>query len=84
MAESIHNLGIDVNLIEMLEQVLAPADKEMASFLHEHINSKGVNLFLEDGASKFVELENHGLEIHLNSRKSYNFRYGNPCHRCQA
>ncbi len=54
MAENLHNLGIEVSIIEMLDQVMAPMDYEMAQILHENIRANQVNLTLNDGVKKFV------------------------------
>lgn len=68
MAENLHALGIKVSLIEMLDQVMAPLDFEMAQLLHENMTEKGVNLHLGDGVSSFAETES-GVEVSLNSGK---------------
>ncbi len=47
VAENLADLGIDVKLIEMQDQVLAPIDKEMASQVHKKMNENGVELLLE-------------------------------------
>ena len=46
MAENLHHAGLDVIIIEMLEQVLTPIDGDMVGLLHNHIRSKGVDLRL--------------------------------------
>lgn len=66
MAENLHERGIEVTLIEMSNQVMAPFDIEMASILHTHLREKGVNLILEDGVKAF---ENNGTKVVLNSGK---------------
>lgn len=53
MAENLHDLGLKVSIVEMLDQVMAPIDYEMAQIVHEHLKSKGVDLRLKDGVSKF-------------------------------
>lgn len=53
MAENLHALGIEVSIVEMLDQVMAPLDFEMAEIIHEHIKSKGGNLYLGDGVQTF-------------------------------
>lgn len=53
MAENLHDQGLDVSVVEMLDQVMAPIDFEMAQIVHEHLKSKGVKLLLKDGVSKF-------------------------------
>ncbi|HHU01759.1 MAG TPA: FAD-dependent oxidoreductase [Christensenellaceae bacterium] len=55
MAENLRHLGLNVSLIEMLDQVMAPMDYEMAQLLHENILQNGVKLHLNDGVSYFKE-----------------------------
>ncbi|WP_160726026.1 CoA-disulfide reductase [Bacillus sp. USDA818B3_A] len=54
MAENLVEKGIDVTIIEMANQIMAPIDFEMASILHTHIKEKGVKLFLENGVKSFA------------------------------
>jgi CoA-disulfide reductase len=67
MAENLWDLGIEVTLIEMSNQIMAPIDYEMAAILHAHLREKGVNLILEDGVAAF---ENNGKSVKLNSSKT--------------
>lgn len=53
MAENLHDLGIEVSVIEMADQVMAPIDFEMAQIVHKHMISKNVNLHLGDGVKSF-------------------------------
>lgn len=53
MAENLHDLGLKVTIVEMLDQVMAPIDFEMAEIVHEHLMAKGVDLRLKDGVSRF-------------------------------
>lgn len=55
MAENLHDLGIDVTIVEMENQVMAPVDFEIAQEIHKHIQSKNVDLILEDGVSTFED-----------------------------
>ena len=41
MAENLHRAGLQVTLIEALDQVMAPLDFEMAQLLHENIRHSG-------------------------------------------
>lgn len=66
MAENLHDLGMEVSIVEMLDQVMAPIDFEMAEIVHEHLRAKGVNLHLKDGVSKF-EYEDGVTKITLQS-----------------
>ena len=69
MAENLHAIGIDVTIVEMLDQVMAPLDFEMAQLLHENIEQNGVKLNLGDGVSTFENNEN-SVTVHLNSGAS--------------
>ena len=53
MAENLYELGIKVSIVEMLDQVMAPLDYEMAQIVHEHLRNVGVDLRLKDGVSRF-------------------------------
>ena len=55
MAENLRHAGLQVSLIEALDQVMAPVDYEMAQMLHENIRSHGVKLHLSDGVDSFDE-----------------------------
>jgi NADPH-dependent 2,4-dienoyl-CoA reductase/sulfur reductase-like enzyme/peroxiredoxin family protein/TusA-related sulfurtransferase/rhodanese-related sulfurtransferase len=57
MAENLHLAGLKVSVIEMLDQVMAPLDFEMAQLLHEHLVTKGVDLHLGDGVDSFEETD---------------------------
>ena len=67
MAENLHHLGMQVAIVEMADQVMAPIDYEMAQVIHQHIIDKGVNLILSDGVKEF---RNEGKEILLSSGKT--------------
>lgn len=70
MAENLHVLGIEVSIVEMLDQVMAPVDFEMAEMVHEHIESEGGNLYLGDGVKTFDYKEDGKTEITLQSGKT--------------
>ena len=55
MAENLHALGIEVGVIEMANQVMAPLDFSMAAIVHHHIVENDVSLYLEDGIVSFKE-----------------------------
>ena len=67
MAENLKGLGIEVTIVEMLDQVFAPFDKEMATILHQHIVSKGVRLVLGDGLKEIVPQGAQNAEVLLMS-----------------
>ena len=64
MAENLQELGINVTLVEKMNQVLKPLDFEMAQLVHQEINANGVNIILEDGVDHF---QNQGHEVVLES-----------------
>ncbi|WP_214848118.1 CoA-disulfide reductase [Exiguobacterium sp. s193] len=55
MAENLVERGAKVTLVEMMDQVMAPVDPEMAAIVHEHLRAKGVELILSDGVARFEE-----------------------------
>lgn len=65
MAENFVHQGIDVSIIELSNQVMAPADYEIAAYIHNHLRENGVNLYLGDGVKSFASAEK--LIINLNS-----------------
>ena len=60
MAENLVDRGIEVTIIEMSKQIMAPIDFEMASILHTHLREKGVRLILENGVESFAD---HGEKV---------------------
>ena len=54
MAENLKEKGIQVKIVEMLDQVLAPLDKEMAQFIHQELILNGVCLQLGDAVDSFM------------------------------
>ena len=55
MVENLHHLGLHVTLVEMLNQVIAPIDYDMACSVHHYMKSKGVNLILENGVQSITD-----------------------------
>jgi len=64
MAENLHHAGLDVTIVEMLDQVIAPLDFDMAADVHRHILSKGVKLMLKTTVKGVKEADN-GLTVVL-------------------
>lgn len=62
MAENLHHLGINVTIVEMLDQVMAPIDYEMAAEVHQHLKTKNVEFYLKDGVKSFND---SGKEINI-------------------
>jgi len=55
MAENLKLAGVDVTLVEMSNQVIAPLDYDMACEVHSHMKSKGVTLMLESAVKEIRE-----------------------------
>ncbi|MFX1390174.1 MAG: FAD-dependent oxidoreductase [Promethearchaeota archaeon] len=53
MAENLAEKGVKVKIIEMLDQVMPPIDKEIAQFIHQELILNGVCLVLEDPVDSF-------------------------------
>jgi NADPH-dependent 2,4-dienoyl-CoA reductase/sulfur reductase-like enzyme/rhodanese-related sulfurtransferase len=71
MAENLAHLGFNVTLVEMLDQVLAPMDREMANLVEGHLTRNGVNLALNDGVAGFTQADGGALEVQTKSGKKY-------------
>lgn len=66
MAENLCHLGVKVTLTELTGQLLAPLDPEMAAYLHQHLEAKGVTLRLGTGLDA-IEAEHGALCCRLSS-----------------
>ncbi|MFP4445091.1 MAG: FAD-dependent oxidoreductase [Desulfosudaceae bacterium] len=55
MAENLVHRKVKVTLVEMLDQVMAPLDVEMARMVQAHLAEKGVQLNLGDGIKRFTK-----------------------------
>ena len=62
MAENLHHAGLDVTIAEMLPQLIAPLDPDMAASVHTYISSMGVRLALGKGVSS---IEDSGSSLML-------------------
>jgi len=69
MAENLHREGLNVSVIEMLDQVMAPIDKDMANLVHENMKMNNVELILKDGVKEF-HYEGGVTKIELQSGKT--------------
>lgn len=67
-AENLRRAGLEVTIVEMLDQVMAPLDFEMALLLQENMIQNGVKLELDDAVSSFADTES-GIDITLGSGK---------------
>lgn len=66
MAENLSEAGSEVAIVEMANQVMAPIDYSMASFVHTHLAQKGVQLYLEKAVASFEPTE-QGVNVIFNT-----------------
>ena len=64
MAENLTRRGLQVTVVELLNQVMAPLDYEMAVIVHQHLREHGITLILEDGVRSLAQ---HGQQVVLQS-----------------
>lgn len=69
MAENLHHAGVDVSIVEMGNQVMAPIDFSMAAYIHQHLVQKGVSLYLEEGVTHFQRTDKD-ITVFLKSGKT--------------
>ena len=66
MAENLVHAGVEVSVVEMADQVMGPIDYSMASLVHEHLQRKGVKLYLSQAVEAF-ERTDTGLDVAFKS-----------------
>jgi len=70
-AENLVHRGFDVTLVEMLDQVLAPLDQEMARIVEGYVEKHGIHLALNDGVAGFKQTASGSLEVLTKSGKTH-------------
>ncbi len=66
MAENFRDLGLEVTIIEMINQVMAPVDYPVAALVQQHIRSKGVDLRLNTAVTGFTKVGEQ-IDVALNN-----------------
>ncbi len=68
MVENLHAIGLEVSVVEMLDQVMNTVDFDMAQYVHRELRASGVALYLEE---KVVAFRREGDEtlVELGSGK---------------
>ena len=69
VAENLIEAGKNVKLVELGNQVMAPVDFDIASFVHEKAKQKGLELLLNVGVEKFND-KGETIEVFLNNGTS--------------
>jgi NADPH-dependent 2,4-dienoyl-CoA reductase/sulfur reductase-like enzyme/rhodanese-related sulfurtransferase len=63
MAENLVERGLNVTLLEKLEQVMPPLDPEMAKLVKRYMKKNGIKVKTGDGVAGFQKGENGGIEV---------------------
>ncbi len=71
MAENLAIRGVNITIVEMLDQVMAPIDFEMAALVHTHLKDEGVKLELGNGVKGFTQA---GGKINVSTDKGPNIQ----------
>ncbi len=62
MAENLRALGMDVTIVQLLDQLMTPFDPEMAALIHTQLRSHGVKLKLGTAVQGFKETQD-GIDV---------------------
>lgn len=71
MVENLTHRGLEVTLIEKLNQVMPPLDMEMARLVERYMVKHGVKVVLGDGVAGFQKSATGSLEVVTDSGKKY-------------
>ncbi len=71
MVENLVHRGLEVTLIERLNQVMPPLDPEMAILVQRYMTKHGVRLELNDGVAEFKQAADGSLEVVTSSGKAH-------------
>jgi NADPH-dependent 2,4-dienoyl-CoA reductase/sulfur reductase-like enzyme/rhodanese-related sulfurtransferase len=71
MAENLAHRGLEVTIVEMLDQVMAPLDPECARILERYLVKNGVCVALNDAVAGFRQAANGLLEVLTKGGKTY-------------
>lgn len=59
MAENLHEAGVNVSIVELMDHVIQPLDADMAGEIHQHILDMGVGLYLNIGVTAIADGGTH-------------------------
>lgn len=71
MVENLAHLGVEVTLIEKMNQVMATIDPDLALLIKRRIEKNGVRVELNDGVAGFQKAANGPLEVKTESGKTF-------------
>ncbi len=69
VAENLRERGLDVTIVQSGDQLMAPFDGDMASFIHGEVRRQGIRLVFNHRVAGFSETEN-GMEVLLKGAPS--------------
>ena len=69
MVENLVHLGLEVTLLEKMDQVMPPLDAEFALLVRRRLEKNGVRVELSDGVAGFKQAANGSLEVLTESGK---------------
>jgi len=72
MAENLILRGLDVTIVERLDQVMPPMDAEMVSPVHGELKSKGVELQLGTEVTRFDQAANETINVVTKNHRQIN------------
>lgn len=64
VTENLRELGMNVILVEAAQQLMAPFDSDMASFIHAEVRKNGVTLMLSHFVEGFKDTD-YGIDVKL-------------------
>lgn len=64
MAENLHSLGLEVSIVELGNQILAPVDYPIAAIAQQHLRERGLNLYLNTTVQGF-EKDGEKVQVQL-------------------
>lgn len=71
MAEALRERGLDVTIIELSNQVMGPADPEMAYYLHQELSRQGVYVKFGVSVKAFYQTK-EAIEVELSNLEKIN------------
>ncbi len=69
MVENLHDLGVEVSIVQREDQVMNPLDMGMATIVHKTLADKGVQVYLEENLVGFKDASSH-VDVLLQSGKT--------------
>ena len=69
LAENLRELGMEVTIVQLLNQLMTPFDADMASFIHAQVRKEGIRLLLGRAVQGFEEKED-GIDVLLKDQEA--------------